>query len=91
MIELSYYEVYDVYSEDGRGPITIIGRFTNESDATGYAKGRGNYNSNARVKPASIAIVESLDEAEDFDKIKKRNAALAKLTPAERVLLGLDA
>jgi hypothetical protein len=91
MIELTYYEVYDAYDAEGRDPAKVIGRFTNEHDSNKYAIGRGNYNRTAKVRGVRIAIAESLDEAEDFDKIKKRNAALAKLTPAERVLLGLSA
>ena len=63
MIKVHYYEVWDDYSEDGRGGrIGIIGRFINEADALTFAIGKGNYGENATVSEKEFIILESIKE-----------------------------
>ena len=75
MKRIHYYEVWDDYSEDGRGGrIEVIGRFSYKEDAEEFAKGRGNYGNNASVSEKEFAILENIKEVEieKDEKLKKR-------------------
>ena len=93
-IKFSYYEVsYDPNDDlGGYHSKRVIGRFTNNSDATKFAKGKGSWGANADVKHVidKIVIWESYDEAIGADKEVARQQALKKLTKAEREALGLE-
>jgi len=90
MINVKYYEVYDAYDAEGRGPDTVIGKFTIEEDAYFHAKGNGNYGQNAHVREVTLLVAETLDEHVDAKIEKKKQNALAKLTKEEKGLLGLE-
>lgn len=91
MIKVEYYEVSDNYSEDGRSPYgdKVIGRFTKENSANLYAKGRGNYGSDARVTYRKFYIAIDTNEIHLIQEREKLDAALGKLTEEEKTLLGL--
>lgn len=86
---IEYYEISDVYSEDGRGPSRVIARITDYSEALNYARGRGNYDGNANVSPAKMIIADTAADMEEYGVEEKRQSALAKLTETEKELLGL--
>lgn len=90
--QYTYYEVYDDFSEDGRGnQISVIGRFSTETIAQRFAIGNGNYGLTAKVREVSIVVCDSIEDIEDIEDYKEeeRNTALAKLTDREKQLLGL--
>ena len=89
MIKLTYYEVYDHYGVDGREPISIIGRFTNQEDAVKFAVGQGNYKQDAQTMKVHLIIAETYEEAPAIKEEESRLRALSKLTLEERKLLGL--
>lgn len=87
---ISYFEVGDDYSCDGRGnDYRIIGCFSSDFVAQKYSEGRGNYGAKASVRAKNLIIVDTIEELEKADKVAKINAALAKLTNEEKSLLGL--
>ena len=90
MKTITYYEVGDSYDVEGKGPFQVIARFFSKSEANKYAKGRGNYSSDASVSQKTIIIVDTAEQMEEYDREAKRQAALRKLTEEERELLGLD-
>ena len=90
MKQLTFYEVYDDFSSDGRGNmIRVVGRFTKESDAKLYAVGRGNYEQKASVREKNVVVAESIKEMEEVEVEERKQKALNKLTKEERELLGL--
>ena len=86
---VKYFEVHDVYSDDGYGPTKVIGRFSNHDIANRYAKGRGNYNHDAKVTEVEVIICDNFKEIEEMENRKLRESALKKLTDAERKALGV--
>jgi hypothetical protein len=86
---IEFYEVSDCFTEDGRGPTTVIGRITDQGEANKYAYKRGNYGQDAHVRKVNLIIVDTANEMKEYDKQEKRQLALAKLTDEERVLLGI--
>ena len=92
MLTIRYYEVSDNYSEDGRGinADKVIGNFTTPGVAEEYAKGKGNYGQDARVIPRTLILAEAIEDMKFFDKEQRREQALAKLTPEEIKLLGIQ-
>lgn len=86
---IEFYEVADVYSEDGRGFPTIIARITDRAEAFTYAKGKGNFGGDANVSLKRITLVDKADELEDYKREEDRLRALDKLTDKEKELLGL--
>lgn len=83
---VKFTEVY----EDGRlGRVTVIARFSNEMTAKAYARGRGNYGSDAHTRKVEFTICDTIEEVELCKKDDAKAKALAKLTPEERRLLGL--
>lgn len=93
-IKVSYYEVsYDPNTDlGGYHSKTVIGKFTNNSDAIKFAKNKGAWGADADVEHVTkkIVIWESYDEAIGADKEATRQKALKKLTKVEREALGLE-
>lgn len=71
---------------EGRGPPKMFAAFESKSDAVKAAKDR--YESYAAT-PVEVTVFKSLAEFRRHDDQEARKKALAKLTPAERRLLGL--
>jgi len=69
---IEFYEVSDVYSEDGRGTPTVIARITDHDEAFRYAKGKGYFAGDASVRPRTITIV---DKALEMEVCKKNNGS----------------
>ncbi len=89
MINITYYKVWDVFTVDGRGPPTEIGKFTNERDANEWARGKGNYNGDAVVSEINLNIAESIEEHAIYTQAEARQKALNKLNAADRIALGI--
>ena len=87
---ISYYEVYDCFSADGRGSNTTIGCFDTFAIATDYAKRRGNYKNDAHVREINVTVFDSVKEKENYSEISTKYNALHKMTQNERSLLGLS-
>lgn len=91
--------VVDVYkatinsdSTEGRGYEVLVGYFTNEEDARKAVKGQDTMGSDGRVTlmDLCVEVYETYKEYQDGKKRDLKARALAKLTPQERVLLGLE-
>lgn len=87
---LEFYEVSDVFTEDGRGPQTVIGRFWDSKVADEYAQDRGNYRTDAKVKKVNLHIANSIEDMEEYKTEEIRQKALAKLSTEEKRALNLD-
>lgn len=87
----SCYEGVVNTSEDGRGPSTRIGYFSNFADALKAVKGRSSWGSDGTVNKTTIEIkiYQSYEEFESISVINEYNNVLAKLSPRERQILGL--
>ncbi len=78
---------YEAYTTDGyRHDHTAY--FTHKSDAE-KAAGKSGY-AGVSTKKMTIVVYDTYQEYLDATAIAERNAALAKLTPKERQLLGLE-
>lgn len=89
--KVNYFEVYDNFSEDGRGnDVRVIARFHDRYHAEQYAVGRGNYGHDAQIREVKFSIASYASEVEKAQLEDKKEAALAKLTYDERKLLGLE-
>lgn len=86
---IEFFEVGDHYAEDGSGPFKIIGRLWNNDEANAFAKGRGNYGSDAQVKPVKLIISDTVGDQENYLREEFRQKALDKLSYEEKVALGL--
>lgn len=86
---IEFFEVGDRYTEDGSGPFQVIARFWDEAVASRYAEKRGNYGSDAKVKPASIVIADTAQDMNDYHQKELAQKALDKLSYEEKVALGL--
>lgn len=84
---------------EGRGAVVTLGVFADEAYAKEYAKGRGIMGTPADIKSEMHAVyshggkryLQGAPLLEETDiTCKLRAAALAKLTPTERELLGLE-
>ena len=86
------YEAIINTSEDGRGPSSRVGYFTNYTDAHKAVKGKSAWGSDGTVQSTvvDVKIYETFAEFENVVYMVEYNAALAKLTPKERLILGLD-
>jgi len=82
--------VADSYDVEGRGPASVIGRFSNKTDAVEYSLGRGNYGQNAKVKEVVFVIAETFGENDAMKLENKRREVLNKLNEEERKLLGFE-
>lgn len=85
-IEVEFYEVYESYDRDS----STLARFTNLGDAKRLAATSHYYGCHSTPTTKTYMIFESYEEYEDFKKDEPRRKALAKLTPKERELLGLE-
>lgn len=85
-IHIDCYEL-ETSTIDGRGVGTFEGHVKNEADAKAWCS--GNHWRMYRKITKTYVICESLDELVDAQREQKKAAVLAKLTPAERELLGL--
>lgn len=88
---------------EGKGAPVLIGVFLNGASASRWADGRGVFGSKASVREEQGRIVRvggelfvlgprvnvSVEDAEEQERRKLREAALAKLTQAEREALGV--
>lgn len=86
---ITFWEVSDVYSVDGVGSSTVIGRFNTKDTATAYSKGKGNYGKHAKVNQVTMQICDTLADIEQAKKNDKIAKALEKLTDEEKELLGI--
>lgn len=79
-------------STEGRGYEVLVGYFTREEDARKAVKGQDTMGSDGRVTlmDLSVEVYESYKEYENKKAKDLKARALAKLTPQERVLLGLE-
>lgn len=68
---------------DGRAPGRSIAHFMNESDAKVLA---GNWNSVSRIK---LVVHDTRADYDNHTSIETKEKALAKLSPEERLVLGL--
>lgn len=81
---VTFYEVYDDYSEDGRVPnIRVIGTFSTETVAISYAQKKGNYGADAQVREKIIYICETIDDIKTLKKEQFLRDTLKKLNDAE--------
>jgi|AntDeeMinimDraft_6_1070357.scaffolds.fasta_scaffold02692_2 hypothetical protein len=87
---IEFYEVYDAYDAEGKGPITVIARIKDHDEAKRYSRGRGNYNHDARVRHMKYVIADTADDVKNYERELNRQLALDKLTPYEKELLGLE-
>lgn len=83
---IKVFQVMASLSEDGRGPSSTIGYFTDRALAESRAKGAGSWGSDGRVY--EITVWEPSDWTPEAVAERERQAALEKLTPAERRSLG---
>lgn len=72
---------------EGRGPQYPIAAFFSRADAELAAEGQGAMGSKGGV--GSLLLFDGIHEYRAYDRSKARSAALAKLSAAERELLGL--
>jgi hypothetical protein len=82
-------EFFPVYESWGRN-YTLVARFTNLVDAMALSNKNGYYYSVGDKETKSFTIFESFKEYEDREADSVRRTALAKLTNAERLALGLN-
>lgn len=91
MLQLKVYEVTNNSDMvEGRGYSVHVGYFTKNEYAEKAAKGIGPWGSNANVSPVTLLVFEDYKEYTDLKSEVFRQAALAKLTLAERIALGLE-
>lgn len=66
MKTITFYEVFDNYSEDGLGQNCekVVGRFFSQEKAFIFAANKGNYGSRANVREVTINIYQNVLEAE---------------------------
>ena len=85
-LSVEFYEVYESYDRD----YNVIARFTNYADAMRLADTSVYYGCSELPKKSEINVYESYDEYLAWKADSVRRNALAKLTAAERIALGLD-
>jgi hypothetical protein len=88
-LTITFFEVGDVYTEDGMGPWTCKARFSNRSVAETFAKNAGNYGHKAGIREVTITICDTIEQVKIAEEEAARAFALSKLTKEERWLLGL--
>lgn len=84
---------------EGRGPMKVVARFSNKDEAVKYVKSKAyarwcvmgyqNARDTDNVREATITILDSVDELGLMEAEELKARALAKLTAAERQILGL--
>lgn len=84
MIEVKFYDVYEEYDRDSR----VIARFSSYIEALKYAN--ESVYRRASQTERSLAVFDSVGELESYSDELERHIALAKLSPKERKLLGLE-
>ncbi|MCH2188792.1 hypothetical protein MK079_03115 [Candidatus Gracilibacteria bacterium] len=91
-----YQATHNSDTTEGRGHTVIIGNFTHKSDAELAAAGKCVMGTDGKVQEAVIQIFDSIEEYQDLtgdfprETLQKiKSAALAKLTPRERKVLGI--
>lgn len=89
--KISFYEVWDNFSEDGlgRNADKVIARFSTETSANIFAQNNGNYNQKAHVRKIEFCICDSINEIPKVRTEEKKLQALSKLTDEEKRILGL--
>ena len=85
--KVSYFEVYDSFDAEGRGPHKVVVTFSKESVADDYAVGKGNYGQDARVRGITVFVCDSVQDIEEHNERVKLNNAINKLSAEEIVLL----
>lgn len=85
---------------EGRGPMKVVARFSNYTAASEYVKskeyskwcvmGYQSPNDINNIKPATIIILDSVDELAAMTQEALKAQALAKLTQAEKEALGVE-
>lgn len=100
MKTIECFEVFgNTDTTEGRGPMKIVARFSNENEAIKYVKSpaykrwcvmgyQSNYDLN-NIHKSVIIILDSLDEFEVYTKEDLRRKALNKLSKEEQEALGL--
>ena len=86
---IEFFEIGDCYTEDGRGPFTVIARLRDENEAKAFAEGRGNYKKDAVVRPVRLILADTAEDMDAYHQEERRQKALAKLTAEDKALLGL--
>lgn len=81
-------EFFPVYESWGRN-YTLVARFMHLADAVALSNEKGHYYSVGNKEVKLFTIFESFKEYEDWRADSVRRTALAKLTNAERLALGL--
>lgn len=84
-ITVESFPVYESWDRD----YTLVARFANLADAMALSNEKGHYYSVGNKEVKSFTIFESFKEYEDWRADSVRRTALAKLTNAERLALGL--
>lgn len=84
VVTVAGYKLYTCFDRDE----TIVAYTTSETTAIQWEK-RSNYNGYCKVN-VNYQFIDNLEELVLVDTANKRRAALAKLTDAERQLLGLE-
>lgn len=85
-IIVEFFPVYERWDRE----YTLVARFTNLADAMALSNEKGRYYSVGNKETKSFTIFESFKEYEDWKADSVRRTALAKLTNAERLALGLN-
>lgn len=84
---------------EGRGPMVLDCIFHYRADAAAYIdqkpgimgrKGKWSEEEYGDLQIKEMDVFESFSNMEEIVKAKSKAAALAKLTPAEKILLGLS-
>lgn len=101
MQTINCYEVLgNSDTTEGRGPMMVVARFSNEPAARAFVKSptyakwcvMGYQNTEydlKNIRKMTMHILDSYVEFNDMQVQEDRARALAKLTPAERKLLGI--
>jgi hypothetical protein len=77
----------EVSNIDGRGPGTVKAYTKNLSVAENWVELSPGWNDYYKV---DMVIIDSIDELENVEKERKKQAALNKLSSEEKRLLGLE-
>ncbi len=91
MKQINVFEVRENADNiEGRGPMIHVAYFTNVADANRAAKGKGVMGvRDNEVNKTQLTVFDSYDEYIEKVTENTRNQALAKLTRAEKIALGL--
>jgi hypothetical protein len=85
--KLNYFEVFDAYDVEGRGPYKVIGTFSTDRMAHSYAKGQGNYGNDAMVREVTVFVCDTIQDALEQNERVELNNVLNKLSNEDIELL----